>query len=467
MALTAHTLEILFYSTLAFFVLAECLLTALHSHKADAKAGEIPEDFTGRTSEAAQRRAANYTGEVAQAELLLVFAGALFAWLMTYGQGLTVLAAASTAILGPGQAAQWLTLALLLLLALIVEFPLGWYMRQRVKKSYGVKRSVAKRALLRGIRETVVGYLAALPLIALSLTVFDFAGDFWWLLLWVAWLLYLFWRRQLGIVYGLFRHRRIRAVRDESFRAMVRDFLASEGFTMTDLVVTNRPHLWKHSHVVLAGWGKRRRVVIFSHAMQVLTPTEILALIAHDVGHIRHRHTLLRTTILALWGLALALFAGWGSTHGVFFEGFGVSRHVTFHTGAANAGWVLAVAIATFPIIFYPFTPLRNLLARTLQYDADLYGARLVGAGPMIRALVKLHRDYSSSLWPSHLYSLFHYSRPHVTMRVARLRKYLKDSGQDPEQPVVYSNFDRRKYAAASIGEQHRGEISPQSPSTR
>lgn len=467
MALTAHTLEILFYSTLAFFVLAECFLTALHSHKADAKAGEIPEDFAGRTSEAAQHRAANYTGEVAQAELLLVFAGALFAWLMTYGQGLTVLAAASTAILGPGQAAQWLTLALLLLLALIVEFPLGWYMRQRVKKSYGVKRSVAKRALLRGIRETVAGYLAALPLIALSLTAFDFAGDYWWLLLWVAWLLYLFWRRQLGIVYGLFRHRRIRAVRDESFRAMVRDFLASEGFTMTDLVVTNRPRLWEHSHVVLAGWGKRRRVVIFSHAMQVLTPTEILALIAHDVGHIRHRHTLLRTTVLALWGLALAAFAGWGSTHGVFFEGFGVSRHVTFHTGAANAGWVLAVAIATFPIIFYPFTPLRNLLARTLQYDADLYGARLVGAGPMIRALVKLHRDYSSSLWPSHLYSLFHYSRPHVTMRVARLRKYLKDSGQDPEQPVVYSNFDRRKYAAASIGEQHRGEISPQSPSTR
>lgn len=467
MALTAHTLEILFYSTLAFFVLAECFLTALHSHKADAKAGEIPEDFTGCTSEADQRRAADYTGEVAQAELLLVFAGALFAWLMTYGQGLTVLAAASTALLGPGQAAQWLTLAVLLLLALLVEFPLGWYMRQRVQKSYGVKRAAAKRALLRGIRETVAGYLAALPLIALTLTVFDFAGDCWWLLLWVVWLLYLFWRRQLGIVYGLFRHRRIRPVRDESFRAMVRDFLASEGLTMTDLLVTNRPRLWKHSHVVLSGWGKRRRVVIFSHAMQVLTPTEILALIAHDVGHIRHRHTLLRTTILALWGLALALFAGWGSTNGVFFEGFGVSRHVTFHTGAANAGWVLAVAVATFPIVFYPFTPLRNLLARALQYDADLYGARHVGAGPMIRALVKLHRDYSSTLWPSHLYSLFHYSRPHVTMRVARLRKYLKDSGQDPEQPVVYSNFDRRKYAAASIGDHHRGKKSPQPPSTR
>lgn len=467
MALTAHTLEILFYSTLAFFVLAECFLTALHSHKADAKAGEIPEDFTGCTSEADQRRAADYTGEVAQAELLLVFAGALFAWLMTYGQGLTVLAAASTALLGPGQAAQWLTLAVLLLLALLVEFPLGWYMRQRVQKSYGVKRAAAKRALLRGIRETVAGYLAALPLIALALTVFDFAGDCWWLLLWVVWLLYLFWRRQLGIVYGLFRHRRIRPVRDESFRAMVRDFLASEGLTMTDLLVTNRPRLWKHSHVVLSGWGKRRRVVIFSHAMQVLTPTEILALIAHDVGHIRHRHTLLRTTILALWGLALALFAGWGSTNGVFFEGFGVSRHVTFHTGAANAGWVLAVAVATFPIVFYPFTPLRNLLARALQYDAGLYGARHVGAGPMIRALVKLHRDYSSTLWPSHLYSLFHYSRPHVTMRVARLRKYLKDSGQDPEQPVVYSNFDRRKYAAASIGDHHRGKKSPQPPSTR
>lgn len=464
MALTAHTLEVLFYSSLALYVVAECVLTVLHTHKAERGAKALPEDFAAHTSQEEQIRAAHYTGERAQSELLLVFAGALFAWVMTYGQGITALAALSTALFGPSQAAQWFTLAVLLLLFLLIEFPLGWSMRFRVKAAYRRKKTPPRRLVLRTLRETFTGYLAALPILALSLTIFDLAGDLWWLLVWCVWLVYLFWRRQLGIVYGLFIHRRVRPVRNEALTAMVRDFLASQGITMIDFVTTTRPRSWSHSHVVLSGWGRRRRVVVFSHAMGKLTPVELLALIAHDVGHIRHRHTMLRSVILALFALIPAAFAGWGSTHPAFFDGFGVSRIVTFDTGAANAGWVIAVAAITFPIFFYLLKPLRNLLARALQYDADLYAARTVGAGPMIRALVKLHRDYASSLAPSHLYSLFHYARPHVTMRVERLLAFVQKSGRDPEHPVVLTGFDRRKYRAASLGDDHRGETSPQSP---
>lgn len=463
MDFNAHTLETLFYSCLALYVLIECALTALHTHKAEHYAESIPPDFEGYTTKNACARAAHYTGEVAQSELILVFGSAFFAWFMTYGQGITTLAAISCTLLGPSQSAQWLTLAILLFLFLALEFFLGRLLRYRVKDHYRVKRASLKRRTLKALRETTAGWLVALPLIALLLTIFDLLGDYWWLVTWAAWLFYLFWRRQLGIVYGLFIHRRIRPVRDEALRAMVRDFLASQNLIMTDLVVTNRPRLWAHSHVVLSGWGRRRRVVLFSHIMEKLTAAEILALIAHDVGHIRHHHTLLRTTILALWGLVLAAFAGWGSVDPLFFDGFGVSRHVTFNTGAANAGWILAVASVTFPVLFYLLTPLRNLLSRALQYDADLHAARTVGAGPMIRALVKLHRDYSTTLWPSNLYSLFHYARPHVTMRVERLRQYLAQTGRDAEHPVVLTGFDRRKYAVTILGDDHLGQTQTQS----
>ena len=58
-----------------------------------------------------------------------------------------------------------------------------------------------------------------------------------------------------------------------------------------------------------------------------------------------------------------------------------------------------------------------------MQYDADLHAARIAGLDPMISALVKLHKDTTTSLSPSLVYSLFHYKRPHPGMRVANLQR--------------------------------------------
>ena len=85
---------------------------------------------------------------------------------------------------------------------------------------------------------------------------------------------------------------------------------------------------------------------------------------------------------------------------------------------------MLALALVTFPVLLYPLSPIVNFFSRLLQYDADRYAARAVGRDAMMRALVRLHRDYSTSLTPSRLYSLFHYRRPHAGMRVASLLKY-------------------------------------------
>ena len=88
-----------------------------------------------------------------------------------------------------------------------------------------------------------------------------------------------------------------------------------------------------------------------------------------------------------------------------------------------HAGSVCAVALVVFPMLLYPLSPLLNLAARLMQYDADLHAARIAGLDPMISALVKLHKDTTTSLSPSLVYSLFHYKRPHPGMRVANLQR--------------------------------------------
>ena len=123
-------------------------------------------------------------------------------------------------------------------------------------------------------------------------------------------------------------------------------------------------------------------------------------------------------------GFVCCRLAGWAAAERVFFEGFGFSPVLTSDMPGTHAGWVLAFVIVACPVLMYPLAPFVNLFSRLLQYDADRFAARTVGTGAMIGAMVRLHRDYSMTLTPSRLYSLFHYRRPHVGMRVAALRRY-------------------------------------------
>ena len=232
------------------------------------------------------------------------------------------------------------------------------------------------------------------------------------------------WRWLFARVEGIFWARRSHPFSQPETVEKVRDLLVTHGLVMTDMIVMTRPASWDHSNVVLAGWGRQRRVVVFAHVARLLAEDELLAIVAHEIGHIRHRHTFVRLFIHATLSFACCALAGWGATQDLFFEGFNYSPMLTSHHSGTHAGYVLALALVTFPVLLYPVSPLVNFFSRLLQYDADRYAARAVGRHAMMRALVRLHRDYSTSLTPSRLYSLFHYRRPHAGMRVASLLNY-------------------------------------------
>ena len=192
---------------------------------------------------------------------------------------------------------------------------------------------------------------------------------------------------------------------------------------MTEMVVMTRPASWDHSNIVLSGWGLRRRVIVFAHVAHQLRKDEIVALAAHEAAHVRHFHGVLRLLINVAVSYIFCWLAGWGATHVQFFEGFNYSPMLTLDMPGTHAGSVCAVALVVFPMLLYPLSPLLNLAARLMQYDADLHAARIAGLDPMISALVKLHKDTTTSLSPSLVYSLFHYKRPHPGMRVANLQR--------------------------------------------
>ena len=452
MTLTASNIQHVFLALMALSVLTECLLTILHTHAAERAATCVPAPFERKLSAAAHRKAADYTGELAQGRLLLVFAGAGIALLLTYGQGLTLLASLAGALSSSALIGEWTVIALVLLLLIIADIPLGWFLRCRIPRRFGYLTENEGLWIAKNFKDALTGWLVALPFIAAAVALFESIGQYWWLLAWFFWTLYLVWRWRIGPNWSILHGRRAKPLRDAKTRAMVKDFLRLQGYEMRDLLVMKRPSGWSHSHLVLCGFGKEKTVVVFAHAAAKLTREELLALIAHDIGHAKHFHAGLRIAIFSLAGLLLAWFTGWGARNDAFFAGFGFSPYVTLARDGAHAGFVIATAIVVFPILFYPLRPLVNLFARAMQYDADAYAVRTVGADALVRALVKLHRDYATTLTPSRLYSIFHYARPHEGMRVAAVEalvakmKWPSDKPAQAAYPGAPNVFDISGY---------------------
>lgn len=360
MSLHATFIEHTFVSILALYVTLECAVTILQTRAAEKSCGRVPEGFEKKLTLAGIRKAADYTGELAQANLLLTVVGAGFALFMTFGNGLNVFTAVIETIMGPGIPADWVLISLIVLLMLLIELPFGWWARYRVKERYGYMREPRMRWLSRTLSEALWGWLVFMPVSAALLTIFEYAGGDWWKLAWGVWLVYLLWRWKLSSVYGVFWKRRSRPYANAETR---------------------------------------------------------------EAAHVRHFHGVLRLLINVAVSYIFCWLAGWGATHVQFFEGFNYSPMLTLDMPGTHAGSVCAVALVVFPMLLYPLSPLLNLAARLMQYDADLHAARIAGLDPMISALVKLHKDTTTSLSPSLVYSLFHYKRPHPGMRVANLQR--------------------------------------------
>lgn len=442
MYLTASNFERIFFGVLTLYVLLECALTILHTHAAERSGRTVPPGFENKLSPAAIEKSGAYTAEIAQANLVLAIVGAAYALLMTFGQGLTFITAAAGTLSENQLVVQWIVLAAVLLTAALIEFPFGWYAHYRVQERFGYMLEPRKTWLLREIRRTFVGWLLCLPALAALIAVLECAGNAWW---WIGWLLfcgYLFWRWKFSSAVALFWRRRTEPMSDRKTAEMLLAYLRHEGFVVSDVEVMKKPHSWQHSHLVIAGWGRRRRLVVFAHAAQRLKRDELLALVAHDVGHIKRLHIFLRALVYAAAGWCVFWFAGWGAEHVEFFEGLGYAAAVSFLQDGTRAGYVIALSLIVFPILFYPLRPAVNAFARFMQYDADEYAARAVSPDALVRALVKLHRDYKQTLTPSRLYSLFHFNRPHAGMRVAHIYARALRAQRPFDRPSCWAPFD-------------------------
>jgi STE24 endopeptidase len=200
-------------------------------------------------------------------------------------------------------------------------------------------------------------------------------------------------------------------------KTRVQNLMARCGFQSKGLFVMDGSKRSAHANAYFTGFGAAKRVVFFDTLLSKLSPGEVEAVLAHELGHFKHRHVTKR--MVAMFGLSLGGFAllGWLSQQIWFYTALGVQPSLN----TPNDALALLLFLLVTPVFAFFISPLFAMLSRRHEFEADAYACAQASGPDLAAALLKLHQDNASTLTPDPLYVRFYYSHPPASERLAAL----------------------------------------------
>jgi STE24 endopeptidase len=260
-----------------------------------------------------------------------------------------------------------------------------------------------------------VALVLGVPLLLAVLWLMQRMGEHWWLYVWAVVTLFSIGLQLImpPLILPLFN--KFTPITEGELARRVAELLRRCGFKSRGLYMMDGSKRSSHGNAFFAGFGATKRIVLFDTLVDRLQPSEVEAVLAHELGHYRLHHIVkmiaLSTalTFVGLWILGQLIEEPW------FYAGLGVTTRTT------------ATALALFMLVGSEFTfflhPLLTLYSRKNEFEADAYAKGHAQSRDLIQALVKLYRDNAATLTPDPLHSAFYDSHPPAAIRIAKLEK--------------------------------------------
>lgn len=416
----SSTFTLLFAAALLASLATKFWLATRQMRHVAAHREQVPAAFAATVTLQAHRRGADYTLAKGRFGLLVSAFGALVLLGWTLLGGLDALNQALLATVQPRFGNMAYQLALLAAFALIgsaLDLPFELYSTFRIEQRFGFNRMTPKLFIADLLKNSVVGALIGLPLAALILWIMGAAGTLWWLWAWGAWMAF---NLVLLVLYPtviapLFN--KFEPLSDLALKERVQSLMQRCGFASKGLFVMDGSRRSAHANAYFTGLGAAKRVVFFDTLLQRLSPGEVEAVLAHELGHFSHRHVHKRMAGIfgfSLLGLGLL---GWLSTQVHFYAGLGVAPNME----APNDALALLLFMLALPPFAFFVSPLMAHFSRRHEFEADAYACAQASAKDLANALLKLHEDNAATLTPDPVYVRFYYSHPPASERLAAL----------------------------------------------
>ena len=377
----------------------------------------MPAAYAQTISLTEHQKAADYTlakARLAQWDILLD-AVLLLGWTLLGG-----LQALNQWLLGFMPAGWMQQMALIVAFVLIgglIGLPLSLLRTFGVEQRFGFNKMTPTLWLGDLFKGVLLGAVLGLPLLALVLWLMAAGGELWWLWAWgalVLWQLFLM-AIAPNVIMPLFN--KFTPLQDESLKVRVQALMQRAGFQAKGFFVMDGSRRSAHSNAFFTGFGSSKRVVFFDTLLQQLSPAEMEAVLAHELGHFKHRHILKMMGVsftITLAGLGLL---GWLAQQAWFYTGLGVVPNMA----GSNDALALVLFMGVVPVFSFFLAPLSSWRSRVQEFEADAYAASQTPAKDLAAALLKLYQDNASTLTPDPWFVKFYYSHPPASERLARM----------------------------------------------
>jgi STE24 endopeptidase len=243
------------------------------------------------------------------------------------------------------------------------------------------------------------------------------SGDLWWLYAWIVWsgfqlLMLVLYPTVIAPLFNKFI-----PLQDENLRARIESLMQRVGFASKGLFVMDGSKRSAHGNAYFSGFGAAKRIVFFDTLLARLTPEQIEAVLAHELGHFKLKHVLKRIAVMFALSLGFLALLGYLKKQIWFFTGLGVDPMLIGN----NDAMALILFILVLPVFTFLFSPLNSITSRKHEFEADAFAAKYANAQHLVAALVTLYEDNASTLTPDPLHSAFYDSHPPATVRIQQL----------------------------------------------
>lgn len=297
----------------------------------------------------------------------------------------------------------------------VVFLPFKLFSTFVIEEKFGFNRMTLKLMIIDGLKGLILSAVLGLPLLAGLLYIYHALGNNWWIYAWAlmtGFQFFVIWiyPRFIAPLFNKFS-----PLEDKDLQSDLEKLVKNTGNSLEAVYVMDASKRSGHGNAYFTGLGKNKRVVFFDTLLKSLSPNETLAVLAHELGHLKHKHilkSLVMSLIFSFMGLALM---GYVSSTEWFYLGH--------FNKISSAGSLFLIFSSVIGVYTFWFTPIQSFLSRKNEFQADAYAASERPSSDMISALLKLYKDNSSTLTPDKYYAGFYYSHPHASERIKALKK--------------------------------------------
>lgn len=378
---------------------------------------QVPAAFAHTISLDAHQKAADYTMAKARVGVADMGLDALTLVAWTLLGGLDLLNQVTLDWLGAGMSQQIALVVSFSLIGGLIGLPLSLFQTFGIEQRFGFNNTSPKLWVSDMLKGLLVGMVLGLPILWLVLWLMQAGGMLWWLYTWaalVAYQLFVMWIAP-NVIMPLFN--KFTPLEDTTLRERVTALMTRSGFTAKGFFVMDGSRRSAHSNAFFTGFGAAKRVVFFDTLLAKLNGDEMEAVLAHELGHFKHRHILKMMATSFATSLAGLALLGWLSQQVWFYTGLGVIPNLNGN----NSALALLLFMLVLPLFTFFVSPLSARRSRKFEFEADAYAVANSDGKALANALLKLYQDNASTLTPDPWYVAFYYSHPPASQRLARM----------------------------------------------